>query len=107
LKESKPVKAAKPNDTRFFFIQLGYDARLKSLAIIDMLRGENIHVHQSLSRDKISAQLAAAEKIAAHYLLIVGQKEAIDNSVTIRHMDTLVQETVEIASLINYLKKLM
>lgn len=86
---------------------MGYDARLKSLTIIDMLRGANIHVHQSLSRDKISAQLAAAEKIAAHYLLIVGQKEAIENSVTIRHMDTLVQETVEIASLINYLKRLM
>lgn len=107
MKESKPVKAKKTNDTRFFFIQLGYDARLKSLTIIDMLRGANIHVHQSLSRDKISAQLAAAEKIAAHYLLIVGQKEAIENSVTIRHMDTLVQETVEIASLINYLKRLM
>ncbi len=107
LKESKPVKAKKANDTRFFFIQLGYDARLKSLAIIDMLRSEDIHVHQSLSRDKISAQLAAAEKIAAHYLLIVGQKEAIDNSVTIRHMDTLVQETIEIANLISYLKRLM
>lgn len=108
LKESKvPAKSKKSKDTRFFFIQLGYDARLKSLTIIDMLRGANIHVHQSLSRDKISAQLAAAEKIAAHYLLIVGQKEAIENSVTIRHMDTLVQETVEISSLINYLKKLM
>lgn len=107
-KESKtPAKAKKTSDTRFFFIQLGYDARLKSLAIIDMLRSEDIHVHQSLSRDKISAQLAAAEKIAAHYLLIVGQKEAIENSVTIRHMDTLVQETVEIANLINYLKRLM
>lgn len=100
-------KNKRADDTRFFFIQLGYDARLKSLAIIDMLRGSNIHVHQSLSRDKISAQLAAAEKINAHYLLIVGQKEAIENSVTIRHMSTLVQETIEIANLINYLKKLM
>ncbi len=102
-----PANNKKSKDTRFFFIQLGYDARLKSLTIIDMLRGANIHVHQSLSRDKISAQLAAAEKIQAHYLLIVGQKEAIDNSVTIRHMNTLVQETIEMASLINYLKGLM
>ncbi len=102
-----PAQSKKAKDIRFFFIQLGYDARLKSLTIIDMLRGANIHVHQSLSRDKISAQLAAAEKIDAHYLLIVGQKEAIDNSVTIRHMNTLVQETVEIAKLIGYLQDLM
>lgn len=102
-----PAKKKNADDTRFFFIQLGYDARLKSLTIIDMLRGANIHVHQSLSRDKISAQMAAAEKINAHYLLIVGQKEAIENSVTIRHMNTLVQETIAMANLIAYLKKLM
>lgn len=100
-------KKKKGNETIFFFIQLGYDARLKSLTIIDMLRNANIHVHQSLSRDKISAQLTAAEKINAHYLLIVGQKEAIENSVTIRHMNTLVQETIAMANLISYLKKLM
>lgn len=107
LKHMKePKKPAKQQEARFYFIQLGYDAKLKSLNIIEMLRVANIPVHQSLSRDKITSQLAAAEKMGVPYILILGQKEAIEGSVTIRHMLTRVQETVLIHELVEYLKKL-
>ena len=33
-----------------FFVQLGFDAKLKSLPIIDMLRNANISVLQSLTK---------------------------------------------------------
>ncbi len=103
----KPVKkAVKVEDIRFYFIQLGYDAKLKSLSIIEMLRVANIPVHQSLSRDKITSQLLAAENLKVPYILILGQKEAIENSVTVRHISTRVQETVHVSELINYLKRL-
>ncbi len=107
-KASKNAKmpAKQPKEARFYFIQLGYDAKLKSLSIIEMLRVANIAVHQSLSRDKITSQLAAAEKMAVPYILILGQKEAIEESVTVRHMNTRVQETVKIIELVTYLKKL-
>lgn len=94
-------------DIKFYFIHLGYDAKLKSLAILEMLRIAKIPVHQALSRDKITSQIAAAEKLAVPYILILGQKEAIDNSVTVRHMNTRVQETVKVEELIEYLKKLL
>jgi histidyl-tRNA synthetase len=101
-----PAKITKEVEAKFYFIQLGYDAKLKSLSIIEMLRIANIPVHQSLSRDKITSQLAAAEKMAVPYILILGQKEAIEESVTVRHMLTRVQETVKIIELVEYLKKL-
>lgn len=104
MKES--AKHPKQQEARFYFIQLGYDAKLKSLSIIEMLRIANIAVHQSLSRDKITSQLAAAEKMGVPYILILGQKEAIEGSVTIRHMHTRVQETVLVHELVEYLKKL-
>ncbi len=107
LKNMKlPTKQTKEQAARFYFIQLGYDAKLKSLTIIEMLRIANIAVHQSLSRDKITSQLAAAEKMGVPYILILGQKEAIEGSVTIRHMHTRVQETVLVHELVEYLKKL-
>lgn len=107
LKHMKiPAKAAKPQEIKFYFIQLGYDAKLKSLSIIEMLRIANIPVHQSLSRDKITSQLAAAEKMGVPYILILGQKEAIEDSVTVRHINTRVQETVLVKELVEYLKKL-
>lgn len=106
MKHHHAPKKDKQVNAKFYFIQLGYDAKLKSLGIIEMLRVANIPVHQSLSRDKITSQLAAAEKMNVPYILILGQKEAIEESVTIRHMITRVQETVPIVELIAYLKKL-
>lgn len=107
VKHSKvPAKTKKTEEARFYFIQLGYEAKLKSLTIIEMLRVANIPVHQSLSRDKITSQLAAAEKMGVPYILILGQKEAIEGSVTVRHIHTRVQETVLVHELIEYLKKL-
>ena len=94
-------------DIKFYFIHLGYDAKLKSLTIMEMLRVAKIPVHQALSRDKITSQIAAAEKLEVPYILILGQKEAIENSVTVRHMNNRVQETVKVEDLIEYLKKLL
>lgn len=93
-------------DIKFYFIHLGYDAKLKSLSILELLRTAKIPVHQALSKDKITAQLQAAEKLAVPYILLVGQKEAIEDSVTVRHVESRIQETVPIDKLIEYLKKL-
>ena len=97
-------KKAKP--ARFYFIQLGHDAKLKSLAIIEMLRQAKMPVVQSLSRDRITSQLAAAEKLNVPYMLIVGQKEAIEDSVTVRTMSNRSQETIAVKDLIDHLKRL-
>ncbi|MES3005409.1 MAG: His/Gly/Thr/Pro-type tRNA ligase C-terminal domain-containing protein [Patescibacteria group bacterium] len=99
-------KRKKEQDARFYFIQLGYDAKLKSLSLIEMLRQAKIPVIQSLSRDKITSQLAAAEKLNVPYILLVGQKEAIENSVTVRHMNNRSQETIPVPELIEYLRQL-
>jgi histidyl-tRNA synthetase len=99
-------KKKKEADAKFYFIQLGYDAKLKSLSLIEMLRQAKIPVVQALSRDKITSQLAAAEKLNVPYILLVGQKEAIENSVTVRHTNNRSQETVPVPELIEYLRKL-
>jgi len=93
-------------EIKFYFIHLGYEAKLRSLTILEILRTANIPVHQALAKDKITAQLQAAEKLGVPYILLVGQKEALENSVTVRHVETRVQETVHINNLIEYLKKL-
>lgn len=100
-------KTGKGHEPKFYFIQLGYDAKLKSLAIIEMLRQAKIPVLQSLSKDKLSNQLASAEKLGVPYILLVGQKEAIEQSVTIRSMKNMSQETVLLIDLIPKLKSLM
>jgi histidyl-tRNA synthetase len=91
---------------KFYFIQFGFDAKLQSLKIMEMLRQAKIPVYQSLSKDKLTAQMAGAEKLALPYVIIMGQKEAMENSVVVRDMNTRSQETIRVDQLVKYLKKL-
>lgn len=100
------VKSVERKKSKFFFIQFGFDAKLKSLALIEMLRQAGIPVEQSLSKDKLSVQLSTAEKMQIPYIIIMGQKEALENSVVVRNLESRCQETVSIKDLCTYLKKL-
>ena len=91
---------------KVYFIQLGFDAKLKSLHVIDVLRKGKISVHQNLSKDSLGAQLGMAEKMDIPYALIFGQKEAIDGTVIVRDMRKHNQDVIKIDDLCEYIKKL-
>ncbi|MBP9712037.1 MAG: histidine--tRNA ligase [Candidatus Pacebacteria bacterium] len=91
---------------KIYFIQLGNEAKLKSLNIIEILRKAHVPIAQSLSKDSLGSQLAVAEKLAIPYALIFGVKEAIDNTVIVRDMSSRSQETVKLSKLLEYLKEL-
>jgi len=91
---------------KIYFIQLGSEARLKSLNIIEILRKAHIPTTQALSKDSLGSQLASAERLAIPHALIFGQKEALDNTVIVRDMSNRSQETVKLSKLLEYLKEL-
>ena len=91
---------------KIYFIQLGSEAKLKSLNIIEILRKAHVPIAQSLSKDSLGSQLAIAEKLAIPYAIIFGVKEALDNSVIVRDMSNRSQDTVKLPKLLEYLKEL-
>ncbi len=91
---------------KVFFIQLSFDAKLKSFTVIEILRKAKISIAQSLSKDSLSAQLAIAEKMKVPFTIILGQKEALDDTVIVRNMDNRSQDTVPINQLADYIKKI-
>ena len=91
---------------KIYFIQLGPEAKLKSLNIIEILRKARIPITQSLSKDSLGSQLAIAEKLSIPHAIIFGLKEALDNSVIVRDMSNRSQETVKLTKLLEYLKEL-
>lgn len=91
---------------KVFFVQLGFEAKLKSLAVLEILRKSKIPVEQSISKDGLGAQLGMAEKLGIPYVLIFGQKEALEHSVIVRDMENRSQETVKIEELSDYIKHL-
>ncbi len=116
-KSEKKIIFDKIKPARFYLVQLGnmaklrtlaiVEAKLKSLKVIEMLRQENIPIYHSLVKENIGGQMAAAEYLKVSHLLIVGQKEAIENSVVVRSVDVRDQETVQISELPAYLRKIL
>lgn len=91
---------------KFYLVQLGKEARIKALYLLEYLRSHRIHVRHFIGRDKIAAQMTHAEELGVPYLIIIGQKEALDNTATIRNVATRAQDTVSMAELPHYLKNL-
>jgi histidyl-tRNA synthetase len=104
--ECKKIMPRIMKTPKVYFIQLGFEAKLKSLCVIEVLRKAKIPVHQSISKDSLSVQLALAEKMEVPYCIIFGQKEAMDNTVIVRDMKTHSQDTVKIDALSDYIKQL-
>ncbi len=100
--ESRIVKEmAKP---KFYLVQLGREAKMKTLNLIEHLRSHKIPVYHFLGKDKITAQLGNAENLRVPYLLILGHKEALEDTVTVRNMSTRAQDTIPTKDLPLYLK---
>lgn len=104
LKKKSKAKAYK--EPLFYYLHAGLEAKHKSLKVIDQLRKEGISVHHSLMRDKISTQMEFANKKGYKYIIIMGHKEALEDSVIIRDIKTFEQEIIHIDKLASYLKKL-
>ncbi|MDO8590323.1 MAG: His/Gly/Thr/Pro-type tRNA ligase C-terminal domain-containing protein [bacterium] len=91
---------------KFCLVQLGREAKIKTLSLIELLRLHRIPLHHLLGKDKIATQLLSAENLRVPYLIIIGQKEALDNTATIRNVATRAQDTVSIANLPHFLKNI-
>ena len=94
-----------PEQTTIFLVQLGELAKRKSLGILEILREGEFEVKETLGRDSIKSQLKTAERMGAKIGLILGQKEAIDNTIIVREMDSGIQEVVMQERLIDFLKR--
>lgn len=92
--------------SKFFFIQLGFEAKLQSLQLLETLRKANMGVYQSLTKDRMTSQLALAEKMQIPYVIIMGKKEAMEGSVLVRCMESRCQDTVLLGELVEYVKGL-
>jgi len=104
LQEQK-IKIFENKAPQIFLAQLGSLAKKRALKLFSELVEQKIGVIESFSRDSLKAQLRIADKLGVSFSLILGQKEALENSVIIRNMETGVQEVVLIKNIIKELKK--
>lgn len=108
LKNSKaPIR--NPKSKRYnpavYVIQLGFGPKIRSLLLIDSLRQAGVPVFHNLASDSLSTQLRDAENRGVKYVIIIGQKEFVDNTVIFRDMEVRNQEYISPEVLIKKLRK--
>lgn len=97
-----PLKIVKP---KFYLVQFGPEAKQKSFLVLEKLRKAGIPVSHSLAKDKLTGQISSVEQGGIPYMILMGQKEAIDNVVVIRNTSTRAQYMVPIEELGEFIKK--
>lgn len=95
LKKVK-IKKQKP---QFYLVQFGPEAKLKSFLILRQLYKAGVNVIHAIAKDKLGSQIGIAETSGAPYIILIGQKEAIENNVIIRNNTNRAQEIVPISEL--------
>lgn len=103
--KTKKEKFQKPFAKQIFLAQLGNLAKRKSLKLFEEFRRAKIPIAESFGKDSLKTQLRIANNFRVDYTLILGHKEALDNTIIIRNMKTGKQDTVKIDSIINEMKK--
>ena len=105
MKSRKVKLPAAKNPPHVFLIHIGNLAKRKGLVLLEDLRKAGIKVSEAFSKASLKAQLRQADKEKVKIALIFGQREAFEDSVIVRDMETGSQETVPLDKLITIVKK--
>ena len=90
---------------KVFLIHVGELAKKKSLNLLEKLRSAGISASEALGRDSLKAQLRLADKEGVKIALIFGQKEIFEKSIIIRDLETHLQESVSMDTIVEEVKK--
>ena len=97
--ESEPVQ--------MYVISLGDLAKKKALKIVRGLRSAGFGAGAILGKDSLRGQLRSADRLGVPFSLIIGQREALADSVLIRNMRDGTQETVETDGLVKRITQII
>jgi len=90
---------------RVFLAQLGVFAKKKSLKMFEGLERSGIRVAESFGRGSLKSQLKVADRLGVEITLILGQKEAIDQTVIVKDMASGNQEIIDAGKVIDEIKR--
>lgn len=102
---NEPVYQNQRTKPKVFLIHVGEVTKKKSLSLIEEFRKENMPIFETLGKDSLSAQLERAAKIKSPIALIFGQKEAYEENIILRDMETGVQESVPLSKVVQEVKR--
>ena len=108
LMKTREMKTGKKEeDPKIFLAQLGQLAKRKSMKLFEEFRAAKIPVSESFSKDSLKAQLRSANKLNIKWVLIFGQKEALEDFITLRDMETGTQKEIKLDKVVEEMKEII
>lgn len=105
LMRQKTKKTSKIPESKIFLAQVGELAKKKGLKLFEAFRKQKINIAQALHKDSLSLQLKIADKIGARYVLILGQKESLEEKIIVRDMKNGKQKTIALSKVAKEMKR--
>ncbi len=90
---------------KIFLAQLGKLAKRKSLKLLLEFKNAKIPVAEYLSSDSLRSQLERANKLGVRYVLILGQKEALNKEIILKDMKTGSQRLIKLDKIVAEMRK--
>lgn len=88
-----------------FVVHVGEAAKLKAFTLLESLWRAQIDIGQALLAETIQEQMERAKSSDTKYVAIIGQREALDDTVIIKNTGTQIQETIPLAKLIGRMSR--
>lgn len=99
------MKEPEKKEIDVFLAQLGDQAKIKALKLMQEFKKAKIRVGESLDKDSLTNQLKTANKVGAKFTLMIGEDEAKKDVILIRDMKNGKQTSVKTKDIIKEVKK--
>ena len=105
--KEKEIHFDKKEHEKIFLAHLGSFGQKRALKLMEELRKENFLIYEAFSKESISAQKKVAEKLKVRFMVIVSQKEALENCVILRDRIAGTQEIISVKELPKKIRTIM
>lgn len=102
--EGRIVKKSVSVRLRFSFVHIGDEAKRLSIRLAEEFRRARVPLTQNIGIESLTEQIHLAERLNSQYLIIMGRKEALENSVILRDRRTQEQIILPLLGLAERLK---
>lgn len=88
-----------------FVLHIGEAAKMRAFTLLDSLWRAQVALDQALLSNTIAEQTEKAKGSGAKYYAIIGQREALDDTIIIKNAATQLQETISIDKFISRMSR--
>lgn len=103
--ESEGVELPTSKGIDCYIVTLGEKAKDRSVAILKDLRDHGVSAEKDYENKKMKAQLKAADRLQAKYVIIIGENELEKGAANVKNMESGIQEEVQLNQLSTFIKE--